>query len=131
MPILLVDDERLVRICTEMMLREQLGPALICGHAGSAAQAEAWIRDNGPPDLCIVDYKMPLCSGAELTAKLRPRFPGTKWVLVSGYEISPDLLYSRGGCADCILSKPVSPEDLAALLKNFGMEVKNHGDPDR
>lgn len=125
MTVLLVDDERLVRICTEMMLREQIGGELSCGHAASASQAEIWILTNGAPELCIVDYKMPLCTGVEFIQKMRPLCPSTKWVLVSGFEIAPTNLHDQGGCADYILYKPVSPEDLSTLLKCFrSMEVK-------
>lgn len=125
MNVLLVDDERLVRICTEMMLRELLGDAFFCGHAASAFQAEAWIQKHGAPELCIVDYKMPLCNGAEMIQKLRSLYPDTKWVLVSGYEMSPDHLHINGGCADWILSKPVSPDDLAVLLNHFNSTEGN------
>lgn len=120
MKILLVDDERLVRICTESMLRELLGDSLACAQASGAACAEEWIREHGAPDLCFVDYKMPLCNGVELIRKLCAGCPDTKWVLMSGYDMTPEDQL-REIPVDQVLSKPASLEELAEVLKYCGM----------
>ncbi len=114
MTILLVDDERLVRLCTESMLREILGDELDCAQVASAAQAEQWLSSNPEPDICIVDYKMPLCNGLELIAHNAGKYSNTKWILMSGYDMTDTISAVK---PDFILSKPASLEDFSALLK--------------
>ena len=78
MDILLVDDERLVRMCTQSMLEELLaGTDIFYHHAGGADQARAWIADHGAPSLGFVDYKMPKCSGIEFLVQVHPICPNT------------------------------------------------------
>lgn len=91
MEILLVDDERLARACTQSMLEEILsGVEVRFHHASTAAQALEWLEDRGAPDLAIVDYKMPKCSGLELVERAGPCCPGTVWVLLSGYDLADE-----------------------------------------
>ncbi|MEQ2443070.1 response regulator [Pseudoflavonifractor sp. CLA-AP-H29] len=123
MDILLVDDERLVRICTQSMLEELLtGTDVSYHHAGGAAQARAWIAEHGAPSLGFVDYKMPKCSGIEFLLQVHPLCPETVWVFLSGYDVSAEAGPLRRCGVRYILAKPVSLEDLERILRESGFE---------
>ena len=60
-------------------------------------------------DLTLPDYK-----GYELAKALKARQPRAEITIVSGHEANPDLMRTIG--IDHALLKPVSKEDLAAVL---------------
>ena len=96
MEILLVGGERLARGCAQRGLVEILsGVGVRFHHASTAAQALEWLEDRGAPDLAIVDYKMPKCSGLELVERAGPCCPGTVWVLLSGYDLADERAASK------------------------------------
>lgn len=116
MKILIVDDERLVRVCLESMLRELIGDEAECYHAGSAVQAEKWFMANGAPDIVFVDYKMPKKSGLELAEEQRKAGMETQWVLLSGYEMVPFQNRIADAGIRHVFLKPISIEELSSVL---------------
>lgn len=123
MDILLVDDERLVRMCTQSMLEELLnGTDIFYHHAGGAEQARAWIADHGAPSLGFVDYKMPKCSGIEFLVQVHPLCPDTVWVFLSGYDVSDQAESLRRCGVRHVLAKPVGLDDLSRILRESGFE---------
>ena len=116
MKILIVDDERLVRVCLESMLHELIGDAAECYHAGSAMQAEKWLASNSAPDIIFVDYKMPKKSGLELAEEQRKAGMETRWVLLSGYEMSPFQNQIADAGIRHVFLKPISIEELDSIL---------------
>lgn len=123
MKILIADDEKLVRIGLESMLDELLPGRAEYLHAANAFQAMALLEERGAPELAFVDHKMPRMTGLELIESCAGQYTGTRWMLMSGYDMaqySPRI--ARCGI-ECVLPKPVSTEELAALLISFGIEV--------
>lgn len=127
MKILLVDDERLARFYAQSALEQLLGEENRFYQASGADQAEQILRQYGAPDICFMDYKMPLCNGVELIRRLSPQCPRTIWVLVSGYDLTEPVQNDPSVPVDFVLSKPVSPEELAQVLRKCG--VKEVGEP--
>lgn len=80
--ILLVDDERLVRVATAEMLRE-LGHDV--AEAASGAEALAMLAER-TVDVVVSDYKMPRMDGGRLAARVRDRYPGLPLLLITGYS---------------------------------------------
>ncbi len=111
MDILLVDDERLARLCTQSMLSELLPEGCVYHHAANAQQAREYLSQNVPPALCVVDYKMPLCSGLEFIRSIQPLYPQTLWVLLSGYDLTEQAEEIRAAHIEHTLSKPASLAD--------------------
>lgn len=120
MEILLVDDERLARACTQSMLEEILsGVEVRFHHASTAAQALEWLEDRGAPDLAIVDYKMPKCSGLELVERAGPCCPGTVWVLLSGYDLADERSRIEAAGVRFTLSKLAGVEEFSAVVSHI------------
>lgn len=120
MEILLVDDERLACACTQSMLEEILsGVEVRFHHASTAAQALEWLEDRGAPDLAIVDYKMPKCSGLELVERAGPCCPGTVWVLLSGYDLADERSRIEAAGVRFTLSKPAGVEEFSAVVSHI------------
>lgn len=77
------------------------------------------------PDIVITDIKMPFMDGLELTAHLREEMPGTKVVILSGYD---DFAYAqkaiRLGVVEFLL-KPVSPSELMKAINKVAVGLRN------
>lgn len=125
MKILLVDDERLARIYVQSALQQLLGENHQFYQANGASQVMEVISQFGAPDICFMDYKMPLCNGVDLIRQLQPQYPETVWVLISGYDMSQSLDKENSARIPFILEKPVSPEELADVLRKCGVKEVN------
>ncbi|WJN58862.1 response regulator [Pseudomonas sp. SO81] len=80
--VLLVDDDRMVRL-TAAMLLEDLGY-----HVSEAASAQAALNlvDLGfIPELLITDFTMPQKNGLQLAKELRQRFANLPVLIITGY----------------------------------------------
>lgn len=85
MLILLIDDERMVRITVRSMI-EQLYPGQhTIVEAKNGTEALALLQAK-PPDLAYVDYKIPVKNGAQVICEAQQSCPFTRWILLSGYE---------------------------------------------
>ncbi len=66
--VLVVDDEQTIRMLLEAHLKQM-------GHrvrsASSAEEALAAVRDHGPPDVAVLDVRLPDIDGFDLAQKLR------------------------------------------------------------
>ncbi len=113
--ILLVEDEDSVRA----LAREILGGCgyqiLEARHAGEALVIAE--RHPGPIHMLLTDVVMPHMSGVELAARLVPLRPETKVLFISGY--TGDAIVEHGISEEdtAFLSKPFSPHDLAAKVR--------------
>jgi two-component system response regulator RegA len=114
--LLLVDDDD--------TLRERLARALIArGYPTVTARdydAALAAFDAEPPDLAVLDLKMPGRSGLELLRALKDRDPDVPVIVLSGYGSIPTAVDAvRLGALDFV-SKPA---DVDAILAAFGREV--------
>jgi response regulator RpfG family c-di-GMP phosphodiesterase len=115
--ILLVDDEPALR----ELLRVTFEDAhLAVEEAASALEAEAAIGRR-PPDLVVLDLRMPGTDGAELCRRLRAgeRTRALPVVLLTGAD-GDDLRRARRCGADAVVRKPFSPLELLALVERIG-----------
>jgi DNA-binding NarL/FixJ family response regulator len=87
--VLIVDDHRVVADGLRLVLDEQ--PDLqVIATAGDGATALR-LASTTPPDLVLVDYRLPDMTGAELASQLRDRQPGVR-VLFLSMVVSPPLI---------------------------------------
>jgi two-component system response regulator AlgR len=121
--VLLVDDEPLARLRLRSLLEACVDPrAEVVAEAGTASQAQAWLRDHGC-DLILLDVQMPGPDGLHLADALREikaeRSPAIVFVTAhAGHAL-------RAFELDAIdyLTKPVRRERLAAALARVAQRL--------
>ena len=113
--ILLVEDEKAVRLAAERIL-EQAGYEVLTAEGGAQA-LEVAEQHPGTIDLLVTDVIMPKMSGLELAAEIVRFQPEVCTLFMSGYldDSLPhhELLTGR----TCFLPKPFSPADLVAKVR--------------
>lgn len=121
--VVIADDERRVR---NVVIKKGRWEELELFVAGEAQNGKELVEaaQKLAPDIIITDMKMPGLHGAELMKVLSDQFPGTKVIVISGYD---DFGYMKQAiiskAADYIL-KPISEEDLNGALKKAVCELQ-------
>lgn len=119
MRILLVDDEPALR----ELLRVTLESAEVTvAEAGSVHEAEAAIEAE-PPDLIVLDLRMPGVGGTELCVRLKSA-PATRHipiVLLTGAE-DEEARRARDAGAEALVRKPFSPLDLLSVVERLARD---------
>lgn len=115
--ILLVDDDSRLRDGLRTLLR-RAGYGVLEAKDGREALK---IFRASPVDLIVCDMFMPEKDGLETIRDLRAEFPGVKIIGISGggYHGTMDVLHMAKlmGAAE-VLSKPVAPEKLLAVIES-------------
>ena len=129
--ILIVDDEAIVRVVAEGILRRQ-GYRIIAAQDGKEA-LEAVARDPEGIDLIMLDLTMPKLSGKDTFRELRSgKFPHIPVVICSGYLVElDDFEHETGSIPEGVVQKPYEVSFLASevrsLLDKFaGRQPENH-----
>ena len=115
--ILLVEDERAVRLLVEHVLKSY-GYTIIAADSGPAA-LQAWHQHSGKIDLLLTDMVMPGgLTGRELADQLRLHQPKLRIIFTSGYspETAGRDLHLREGIN--YLQKPYPPRKLAQCVRD-------------
>lgn len=89
--------------------------------------------ENDPCDLVISDVRMPGMSGFELMTKIRSRFPGIEFILMTGYASLDDAVKATKEGAFHYLAKPFTPDQLRervtkALEQHRLKQASHHSD---
>ncbi len=113
MKILLVDDDNGVLQALLRML--QTFPGYEVTVASSGAEALEKATTQSPPDLLITDVIMEPMNGLTLCNKIANRFPQTKTIFITGYDLSQYAEYTQG---HPILIKPISPKELLRAIES-------------
>jgi CheY-like chemotaxis protein len=111
--VLLVDDQKHVRVCTAHMLKE-LGYTV--REASSAEEALTIMESEEAVDLVLTDHLMPGMKGGDLAKLLRQRLPELPVLLVSGYAEEDSALTDLPR-----LTKPFHIGELAASLAKLAL----------
>ena len=113
--ILLVEDEKSVRVTTRMFLTD-LGYTVLAAESPEEAFRLAAAHDT-ESHLVITDVIMPGMDGRELAAQLAQTYPRMACLFMSGY--TADVIAHRGILDDNVhfLSKPFSRDDLARKVR--------------
>jgi two-component system response regulator AlgR len=112
--VLIVDDEPLARARLRALLEACRDPhALVAAEAGTAAQAQAWLREHGC-DLVLLDVQMPGPDGLMLADSLRHLPKPPLVVFVTAYAKHAVEAFDLE--AVDYLTKPVRQERLQAAL---------------
>lgn len=113
--VLVVDDEKAVRMSAEGMLK-------LCGYRVAAADSgqagiDAYKARPGGYDLVLLDVSMPGKSGMDVLRELRDLDPGVKVVMMSGFVENDGMDQAIGKGAAAFLRKPFTMRNLAATVK--------------
>ena len=115
--ILIVEDQEDNR----MMMRDVLSAAgyeLIEAVNGKDGVSRA---QTDRPDLIIMDIQMPVLDGYEATRQIKadPNLKSTPIIAVTSYALSGDEAKARAAGCDGYVSKPFSPRQLLARVREY------------
>jgi DNA-binding NarL/FixJ family response regulator len=112
--VVVVDDQRIVREGLVLIL--DLLPAVeVVGTAGDGEQALSVVAAQRP-DVVLMDLRMPRMDGAEATAQIRARHPGTEVVVLTTYVDDTSVLAALRAGARGYLTKDARPAEIAAAI---------------
>jgi two-component system response regulator AtoC len=112
--LLVVDDEQLIRWSLERTLAKA-GYEVSSASTGEAALAA--VRED-PPDLILLDLKLPDTDGLQVLRQIREISPHAQVVIMTAYaDVATAVRAMKLGAYDYI-AKPIDFEDLAVTLRN-------------
>ncbi|MCC7014401.1 MAG: response regulator [Planctomycetes bacterium] len=120
--ILVVEDERLIRITLRHTLQRE-GFEVLC--AGDAVEARAVLRDVGYPDVLLSDMILPGASGTDLAQEVVLANPATRVVFMSAYPRDVLLAQGRIDASARTLEKPFGEDTLLAVLRDSLIGASN------
>ena len=103
----------------EMLIREGIKNSIRWEKEGEASDGELALPMilKEKPDILITDIRMPFMTGLELSRLVKQELPGTKIVIISGYD---DFEYAKEaikvGVTEYLL-KPISSAKLCSLSR--------------
>lgn len=114
--ILVIEDEfQLRRLVARLFTLE--GFAVVQAEHGLAALGA--LESGPPPDLVLLDYKMPVMDGAEFLSLMRPQWPGLPVLLVTASPEAAELAV-RHDCAGVVMKPFHAAALMAAALEALG-----------
>jgi len=118
--IALVDDAPDVRMLVRTQLR-LTGHFDVVGEGGTGAEAVA-LAEAHQPDLLLLDVSMPDMDGLAALPQIRAASPGTRVVMLSGFEEEVLVQHARELGAVEFLNKQLSVEDIAECLREVALQ---------
>jgi|TARA_B100000929_G_scaffold112199_1_gene88760 CheY-like chemotaxis protein len=114
--VLIADDDFISLEVLKAMLG-QYDVEILTATTGQEALAQA----KEMPNLIFLDYEMPDMSGAEVCKTLRgkPEFENTPIIAITSHQSASEMTACREAGMDATLHKPVSPEALEELFKEY------------
>jgi two-component system response regulator ChvI len=120
--IALVDDDKNI-LTSVAMLMEQEGYAVRTFTDGAAALAALTVS---PPDIAILDIKMPRMDGMELLRRLRQKLDALPVIFLTSKDEEIDELMGLGAGADDDIRKPFSQRLLLERVKAVLRRAESH-----
>ena len=73
------------------------------------------------PDLILMDIQLPILDGYEATRRIKadPQFANIPIIVVTSYALSGDESKARDAGCDAYVTKPYSPRQLLATIKEY------------
>ena len=114
--VMIVDDHPVVRQGVRSLLSNHPDIQVV-GEAESAASLFATLNGN-PPDVILLDVRMPGQNGIEVTQRLKRERTGIKVIILTTYDDDEILFGALRAGADGYLLKSASPENLASSIRS-------------
>ncbi len=112
--LLIVDDEKNIRRTLQMILS---GEGYEVSDCPSAEEALKMIQED-PPDMVLLDIKLPGMDGMELLGKIRKAWPETEVMMISGHATIQDAVEATRLGAYDFLEKPLERERVLLTVRN-------------
>jgi DNA-binding NarL/FixJ family response regulator len=116
--IMIVDDSLPARHALKALLSQQPG-IKVTAEAANGLEAFKMIQKQ-PPDLVLMDVRMPVMDGLEATRLIKQQWTNIKIVILTMYPDSQVEALSAG--ADAFLVKGCAPEEMIAVLHSMNQE---------
>jgi CheY-like chemotaxis protein len=110
--ILVVDDEDLIRWSMRQVLT-RVGYRVVVAASGDEARARC---EESPPDLVLLDLKLPDTDGLKLLPTLRPAERPIPVIIMTAYGSRDLEIQARKLGAQHVVAKPFDPDDLCQLI---------------
>lgn len=123
--LLLVDDDELLR---ERMGRALSARGLFVRVAASGAEALAMAREQ-PPELAVLDLKMPGMTGLETLRELKAIVPEVRAVILTGYGSIANAVEAVHQGADNYVTKPADADQVLEALHRSGVLTDDQAPP--
>lgn len=111
----------LVRMALEME-----GSFEIIGEAGDGAEA-LHLADDHRPDAIVLDLAMPVMDGLEAIPEIKRCTPGSKILVLSGFEASHMKAEAIAAGADAYLEKGEAAQRIVTLLRQLCPQATEAG----
>lgn len=114
-PILIADDEKLVRNISEFMLKKS-GAEVMTACDGEEA-IKMYKENKDKVDLVILDMVMPNKNGKDTFYELKKINPDLKVIICSGFSMNVEVSELLADGAACFVQKPFTKDDLMGAIK--------------
>jgi DNA-binding NarL/FixJ family response regulator len=115
--VFLLDDHELVRRGLKEFLEEE-GDLEVVGEAGTAADAVAGI-DRNPPQVAIIDVRLPDGNGIEVCREVRSRHPETRCLILTSFSDDQALFDAIVAGASGYVLKETKTSELVADIRKL------------
>ncbi|QRN80982.1 MAG: response regulator transcription factor [Nocardiopsis sp. BM-2018] len=114
--VLIVDDQILLRQGLRKLLEIEEGIEVV-GDAADGVEALEFLAAAPPPDVALVDARMPRMDGIELIGRMRAEHPGVPAVILTTFD-DDELVFGglRAGARGYLL-KDVPPDELVLAIR--------------
>jgi len=115
MKVLIVDDDELIQKSLSLTLSRESDIEVIgCASDGGAAVK---LCGESPPDIVLMDIRMPNVDGIAATRLIKQRFPNTKIMMLTTFDDKPNINQALAAGADGYLIKTDKIADIAGKLR--------------
>ena len=112
----IVDDQYLFLESLELFLRRD-NSITVSGISSSGKEALEMIRKE-PPDILLLDIKLPDISGLHVAHRVKEEFPSVKIIILTTFEEENDILDAfKTGCEGYVV-KDIKPAELIMMIKS-------------
>lgn len=113
--VLIVDDQELILESLNIVLAME-DDIEVVGLAKNGEEAIDYCEQS-QPDILLMDINMPIMDGVVATAKIKPRFPSTKIIILTSYKEVEYVLAALSHGAEGFLLKAIHPKNLIAGIR--------------
>jgi DNA-binding NarL/FixJ family response regulator len=115
--VLLADDHAVVRKGIRQFL-EKPGDVVVIAEADDGAEALRLI-ERDPPDVAVLDIRMPEVTGVEATRKIKEHFPQVRVLILTAYDDDPYVFALLQAGADGYVLKTASGDELVRAVRTI------------
>jgi DNA-binding NarL/FixJ family response regulator len=113
--VLLADDQALVRGGFRALLSAQ-ADIVVVGEAADGVEAVS-LAAAEPPDIVLMDVRMPRMDGLEATREITAKLPATRVIVLTTFELDEYVFGALRAGASGFLLKDIDPPDLLAAVR--------------